>query len=530
MSAGGGSASGGKNFDSISPQNSQKQPGTSQSRGSLLPGNNKTPRPKHFLKTILKLLVVGILILGCVVVFRVANLSNKIFVGRKTSFFQKIEEFFGGGQARLIGENLGQINILLLGIGGEGHDGPFLSDTMILAQIRPDIGSVVLTSIPRDYWAEMPGNRGQAKINEAFSDGYIQNHDWNRGGQAALESAQKLTGLNIPYFAVVDFSGFEQAVNEIGGLDVKVENSFTDHSFPNDATAGYLPAQTFTAGWQHMDGARALIFARSRHAEGPEGSDFSRSIRQQKIISAFREKIINLNLITNSGKINSLLGIFADHFHTNISPGEIYHMYGLAKDNNISKFLSLSLDPDTGLVCPEVLASTGAYVLTPCPNKSEEDVKNFFKNAFSIGQLGAEKSIVWLANSTGSKMAYDTAFRHLTNAGLIVYQLSYTKDDLPQTLVYQVNAKPATAEFIKNDLRATEVTLPPPGVNLGQNKVDVIVVLGKSAPQEAAPKLYIPPPARIPTTTPATSTPASSAKATTSPLTATSSNATTKKK
>jgi len=118
-------------------------------------------------------------------------------------------------------------------------------------------------------------------------------------------------------------------------VDIKIDRTFTDYQYPDSGT-GYLPPQTFTAGWEHMDGARALIFARSRHAAA-RSSDFARSTRQQKVIQAFKDKTLNLNLITDSGKINSLLGTFADHFHTNI-PGEIYHLYSLIKTKDISIF------------------------------------------------------------------------------------------------------------------------------------------------------------------------------------------------
>src|SRR6185369_12120258 len=100
-----------------------------------------------------------------------------------------------------------------------------------------------------------------------------------------------------------------------------------------------------------------------------------------------------------------------------------------------------SLDPDTGLICPEILASNGAYVLTPCPNRTEADVANFFKNSFSIGKLNQEQSVVWLADSTKNPLAYNTAFRKLTNAGIKVFELGYTKDNLAQTIVYSTNPK-----------------------------------------------------------------------------------------
>ncbi len=426
------------------------------------------------------MLLLAIVVLGGTLVLRAVNLSDKIFVGRKISFFQKIKEVFAGstGQIRLSGEDEGQINVLLLGIGGEGHDGPYLTDTMIVAQIRPSDGEVVLTSIPRDYWVTIPGGFGQGKINSAFSDGYVKHHDWAEGGETSVKTVEKLTGLKIPYFAVIDFSGFEKAINQIGGIDVKVERTFTDYTFPNDATLGYLEPQTFTEGWQHMDGTKSLIFARSRHAAGPEGSDFARSLRQQKVISAFKDKVLNLNLISDSGKINNLLGTFADHFHTNISPGEIFRTYSLVKQNNISNILSLSLDPETSLICSKILEDTGAYVLTPCEGKTDADIQAFFKNAFSIGKLSKEKAIVWMASSNHNTAAYDRASRLLTQAGLTVWEFSYAGKELPQNLFYEVNAKPSTAEFLKNTLNATEATLPPPNLKLDPEKLDIVIILG----------------------------------------------------
>jgi LCP family protein required for cell wall assembly len=463
---------------------------------------NKVHKRRRWPKLIAVGLILIVILFGGYIAVRTINLSSKIFVGQKTTFFQKISELIrgpSGGGETLIGQSSGQINILLLGIGGAGHDGPFLTDTMIVAQIRPNGEGVTLTSIPRDYLAQLPDSLGQQKINSAFTYGLGKNGDWNRGGQWAIAQAEKLSGLKIPYFAVIDFSGFEKAIDQVGGVDVHVDRTFTDYSYPDNGT-GYLPPLTFTEGDQHMNGTKALQFARSRHAAGIEGSDFSRSQRQQKIIQAFKQKILSANLIKDASALNGLMGIFADHFHTNMSPAEIFQLYNLTNKKTIST-LSLSLDPETKLICPEILASNSAYVLTPCPGKSEVDIQNFFKNSFSIGKLAAEKSTVWLASSTGNKAAYNTAYRKLTDAGLTVFQLSYGKDDLNSTIVYQANAKPATAEFIKNELHATEAILPPPGVIADKNKVDVIVVLGTDAPVEPEPKPYIAPPAKTASST-----------------------------
>ncbi len=484
-------------------------PGQTTPQKISLVSAGRSKKSRRWLKIVLLMVSVLIIVLGTFVVSRAVNLSNKIFVGKKLTFFQTIGQLFKGTgkQSDFTTSENGQVNILLLGVGGEGHDGPYLTDTMILAQIRPTTGEVVLTSIPRDYLVDLPKNLKEQKINSAFFYGLDYkpgtknlNLNWNQGGEWARGQVEKMSGLSIPYFAVIDFSGFEKAINQVGGIDITVDRTFTDYEYPDNGV-GYLPPQTFTAGPLHLDGAKALIFSRSRHAAGLEGSDFSRSQRQQKIISAFESKILSGNLIKDASTINNLLSIFADHFHTNLLPSQIYQLYTISKDKN-NKILSLSLDPDTGLVCPEILASTGAYVLVPC--KSKDDVENFFKNSFAIGKLTAEESVVWLASSTGNKAAYNSAFRQLTNAGLVVYQLSYTKDDLPETIVYQATPKPATVEFVKNVLGATEATLPPPGVTVTKGKVDVIVVLGANAPILPEPTPYIPPPARQATTSTST--------------------------
>ena len=473
-----------KNFDSINKNNRPPQVYISKDPVkaedlSLLQRPKKTGR--RWIKKTLGLIAVVVLILGTVVVSRAVNLSSKIFVGKKTTFFEKIRAVFtGGSSVRLQGEDQGQINILILGIGGEGHDGPYLTDTMLLAQIRPDTGQVSLTSIPRDYWVQMPESDSYAKINQAFSNGYLKNHDWDEAGSYARQVVEKISGLTIPYFAVVDFAGFEKAINTVGGVDITIDDTFTDYSYPNDATNGYLPPVTFTQGTEHMDGTRALIFARSRHAAGPEGSDFARSKRQQKVIQAFKEKVLKLNLVTDIGKINSLLGIFADHFHTNLSPEEILHIYSLEKSKGIQSLISVSLDPSTSIICPFVKPDSGAYTLVPCPGKTETDVENFFKNTFALGQLYQEKAVIWMSNSGSDKTIYQNANQKLSEAGLTVWEVPFgSGQPLSQNVFYQVNPKPATAEFLKNTLGATEMTLPPPGFNIDSKKVDVIVILGK---------------------------------------------------
>lgn len=448
---------------------------------------NSKKRGRRFFKYTLIIFACIIIAFSSVLISRAVNLSNKIFVGKKTSFYSKVIQLIRGqaGSIKLVGEDLGQINVLLMGIGGQGHDGPYLSDTIIVAQIRPDLNKVTLISIPRDYLIDLQG-QGYRKINAAFAEGFARHNDWNEAGTWAREEVEKISGLSIPYFAVVDFKGFEKAIDLVGGVDVAIDRTFTDYSYP-DSKDGYLPPVTFSKGSEHMSGPRALIFARSRHASGPEGSDFSRSQRQQKIIHAVKSKVVSLNLITDGGKINELLSVIGDHMHTNIGLGEMVRFYNLVKNYDQNSVVSLSLDPSTNLICPQILETNGAYVLSLCPGKQAEDVKNFFKNSFNVGAFTAEKSIIWLADSSKDGHNYKKAEKLLAQEGLTVYQISYTGPALAQTVSYTVNNKPLTMDFLSKTLHATVVTLAPPGVKINKDRVDIVVILGSDA--DSLPKI-----------------------------------------
>ncbi len=446
------------------------------------------------------LILIGIGVFGLQTLNKWANGS---FVGRTGSVFQNATDLIFGatGQASLEGEAEGIVRVLLLGIGGEGHDGPYLSDTIILAQLKLDTNEVSLTALPRDYQVRLPNGGGQRKINAAFAEGFAKNKDWNEAGRYAREVVEKLSGLSIPYFAVIDFSGFEKAIDQVGGVEVLVERTFTDYKYP-DKNNGYLSPQTFTQGMQHFTGAEALIFARSRHAAGPEGSDFARSARQQKVIQALRQKVQTLNILTDGNKIAQLLQTFASHFHTNLTPGQLIRLAKIGQDMNSEQIVSSSLDPVTGLICPEIAAESGAYILVPCAGKSATDIQTFFQNALSIGKLSKEQSVVWIATQDQRTTEYRRVAALLEQAGLTVWPITYTDLSPEQSVVFQVNPKPATTQFLIQKLQGREVTVAPPNIKIDATRSDVILILGNNLPAEFAKPLPVVTPRPSPSVTP----------------------------
>jgi anionic cell wall polymer biosynthesis LytR-Cps2A-Psr (LCP) family protein len=259
-----------------------------------------------------------------------------------------------------------RINILLLGIGGGSHEGPNLTDTIILASLDPKNNKVTLVSIPRDLWFPDINQ----KINTAYQIGLSKG-----GGLTLAEAAvQKLTGQNVDYGVRLDFSGFVKAVDIIGGLDINVDNTFDDYWYPisgkEDDSCGYSSAdiQAFTAtvsaetdiqqkfacrykhlhfdkGLTHMDGETALEFVRSRHAtQAIEASDFARSKRQEKVIQAFKSKVLSAETLINPGKIIGLYNALQSSIDTDIKQSEFDDFIRLAEKMKNAKIQSVVID------------------------------------------------------------------------------------------------------------------------------------------------------------------------------------------
>lgn len=264
-----------------------------------------------------------------------------------------------------------------------------------------------------------------------------------------MSAVSQLTGMQVPYFASMDFDGFVKMVDRVGGLDVTIDNTFTDDAYPNDATGGYLPPQTFIKGVEHMDGQRALIFARSRHASGSEGSDFARSKRQQKILEAFKAKVQSLNLLSNASTLNDLTSIVADHLHTNMEPAEILHLADILKTPG-TQVISQSVDDTGGIFCDDT--STGIYYLVPCGNVSDQQIKDFFAKGFEFAAVRNEGASIIIENSENTSDTYNKIKDELKAAGVAVYEVAYRGIPLAQSVLYEVHAKPATENLIENEL------------------------------------------------------------------------------
>ena len=250
----------------------------------------------------------------------------------------------------------GRTNILVMGKAGGVHDGPDLTDTMMLVSVSLTDRNVKIISIPRDIW--IPEIR--AKINSAY---YWGNQKDVGGINFAKAITSEVVGVPIQYGTVIDFSGFKDIIDELGGIQVDVANSFTDYFYPivgleND-TCNSDPlfmcryeTLTFNAGLQTMSGETALKFVRSRHAEGIEGTDIAREARQQKVIDAIKNKLIDKSTYANPKKDLAILRVILNSVQTDLDypTAAIIARRVYDSKNSVGNYLI----PDTMLINPPV--------------------------------------------------------------------------------------------------------------------------------------------------------------------------------
>lgn len=285
----------------------------------------------------------------------------------------------------------GRTNILLVGV----DKNLALTDSLMVVSIPQSPGKIVIISLPRDLWVEY---KTGAKINEVY--GYAGLGEV--GLNALKQVVTQVTGLPIHYFVKVDFGGFKEAIDALGGIRITVQNSFDDYNYPaagreadtcgltedqilEGKDEGYVILETdypcryehihFDKGVVQMNGDAALKYARSRHSQIlAETSDFARARRQQQVILAIKEKILSLDTLLNAKKISELFSIYNKYVETDITitDAEALFEVGAKSDTtNIKTAILNNSDATDGtgsglLYTPTDLALySGKWVLLP---------------------------------------------------------------------------------------------------------------------------------------------------------------------
>lgn len=377
----------------------------------------------------------------------------------------------------------GNTNILLVGVGGKGHDGTDLTDSIILASIDHEKGLILMISIPRDFYVDNE-DTGRSRINSVYyyaKDLYGERHGMN----VLKDTVSEITGLPIQYYVKIDFNGFVQIVDSLEGVDVLVEESIYDPYYPKDETI-YFETFSLPDGLQHLDGETALKYARSRKTT----SDFDRAKRQQQLLHAIKDRALSLDILTNPGKIKEIYDSVRSSIDTNLTFGEIIELAKIAKDlDKTSTYTAVINDDPTncgGLVyTPAREFFGGASVLLPAGNNYDY-IHFFVDNVLNNVSALQEGEEIQIRNGTKTAgLAYEgmtILSRFCLN---VVYYSNAKERDLEESTIYYKpgpeNEPPKALDLVKRLIPAkTQAGIPEYYLGSEKKQDSVIVIeLGK---------------------------------------------------
>jgi LCP family protein required for cell wall assembly len=227
-----------------------------------------------------------------------------------------------------------RLNLLLIGIGGDEHPGggKELADALMLISLKPSTHQVAVVSIPRDLWVPI-GRYGTHRINRAHAIG--EDSGYPGGGPGLVtDTVSQVFGQPVHAYARIDFKAFEKIVDDLGGVDIYVQRPFYDFLFHDG----------FRAGWQHMNGKRALAYARYRYIAGPEGDNYARELRQQQVMAAVRQRLSRATPGELLRLVSSVEAV-SDATQTNMTPTQLVWLYRNFEGTRESNIRHVSLKP-----------------------------------------------------------------------------------------------------------------------------------------------------------------------------------------
>ncbi len=390
-----------------------------------------------------------------------------------------------------------RLNILLVGSDQRPNEGTFNTDTLIVVSIDPVSKQVAMFSLPRDSTnVPLPsgplsnayGSVYPNKINSLFTavrnrGDLVPGNSKTRGFNALKEVLGNFYQLDQPikYFVEVNFDGFKQVVDAMGGVTINVQVPVIDDSYPADSGRHariYIPA-----GIQHMTGAEALIYARSRHGS----DDFDRGYRQQRVLTSLREQANVADLIP---QIPTLFAAFRNTVQTDIPRSELAKLAGLASTIDTKNIRSYVFSfPRYGT---QSSPSAPVYGYFPNVNLIRTAVANAFKVDPALedtrAALGNEASSIWVLNGTNQSGQASSIAAYLEYYGLTASAPTGKPDTtgLSATRIVVYNGAetrlPQTIAFLESKFKVQVVLKQDPAVT-----VDVIVTTASSTPNLAPP-------------------------------------------
>jgi len=408
--------------------------------------------------------------------------------------YNKLHKVFkGGGTAAALqanvkpellkGEGDGRINVLLLGKGGENHDGPDLTDTILVASIDPLNKTVNLVSVPRDLWVT-PAGSSSSKINAVYANAkyhslYTDPKNAQKAEQAGISAIEQVVtqvlGIPLHYYGIVDFDAFKEAVDTVGGVTINVPEDLVDASMAWENKNNPVLAKK---GVQNFNGTQALMYVRSRH--GSARGDFDRTERQRLFIQALSQKVLSAGTYSNPLKISELMNTFGNHVSTDFSINDMLRLATLLKGVDMSKMGSIGLaDPPNNYVRTDTVGNQS--VVRPTAGFGDYSaIQSYIRNTLRDPYLAKENAVITVLNGTATAGLATKKADELQSYGYNVTKVG----DAPtqtytQTTIVDLTAgkKPYTKNYLQKRFDVKVVTKIP-DATIPTTGVDFVIILG----------------------------------------------------
>ncbi len=251
-----------------------------------------------------------------------------------------------------------RVNVLMVGYAGGDQGGAFLADSIQIMSVEPTTDTTTSIPIPRDLWIEGVGSFDQdGKVNEVFAVGYASG-GLDEAASLLAEVLSEVTGLRIDHWLSIDFAGFRDIVDAVGGVTVDNPVAFAYTMTERQHAIGDWSAGAFEAGELHLDGEASLAYSRARYTSVfAESNDFARSVRQARVLGALRQQL-------GAGGIASiipglrLMDAMEGRVRTDLSAIDLFLLSShLSSDRRV--------ELTEGVVLTATSNSNGAYILIP---------------------------------------------------------------------------------------------------------------------------------------------------------------------
>lgn len=400
-----------------------------------------------------------------------------------------------------------RITVLYLGYGNAGHEGEYLTDSMLVLSFEPKTQTVVQFNVPRDLYVSVKGGPGgktfKSKINGVFS----QIMKWESPTQSELDpryrwtnpkeqhevaanlaanTVQDVLGIKVDYWLTMNFDGFRTLIDKMNGVTVCVERDFVDKKYPrndNDKIDASVMTVEFKKGCQVMSGEQAIQFARSRKSVGLEEGDFARSRRQMKVVQALKDEILKKNLLTNAlGYMDAL----QENFKVSMGLDELYALatfFNSAEGKELAtsvKFSPEIMDGNELLERVDISASLGETIIPRAGQDKYGEVQAWTKRAFTFATVRREQVRIQVLNASGvtgkanalSDFLEDRGFRQAVPEAASVEDETFLLD-------FTNGAATANMAQLKSFIPTLKIVSRPADKKPYENAPDLMLYLGK---------------------------------------------------